>query len=149
MLRYDTPSLGPARIAISAGNEGEYEIGGYVNTDVGGGALALAAGYIEATDRNNWDRYAVSGSYRFSQGTALQGVYSVQSNDAKGRNDASNWFASIGHRWGANRASISYGVTDDKFNNGSEAKRWGLGWQHEMSKAGITLYAAYHNYQQD
>lgn len=149
ILRYDTPALGPAKLAVSAGNKGYYDIGGFVNTDVGGGALALAAGYIEASDRSGWDRYAVSGSYRFSQGTALQLVYSAQDFDANGRSTAENWFGSIGHRWGANRASISYGTTDDLFNNGSEAERFGIGWQHDMSKSGISLYAAYHNYQQE
>ena len=41
------------------------------------------------------------------------------------------------------------GETDDKFSNGSKAKRYGIGWQHEVSKAGITLYAAWHQYDQE
>ena len=158
VLRYDSPALGPATIRISAANKGRYEVGGYVNTDVGGGALALSAGYIEATDRSNWDRWGVAGSYRFSQGTAITLQYSSQLNSGRdtggpnpraSRDDATDFWGSIGHRWGANRVSISYGQTDDSFNNGSEGKRYGIGWQHEMSKVGVTLYAGAHLFEQE
>jgi predicted porin len=149
ILRYDTPALGPARIAVNVANNERAEVAAYVNADVGGGSLALAGGYIAAENRNGGDIFGISGSFRFSQGTAITLVYD-QFDPAGAGKTADNFFAKLGHRWGANRVSISYGKTDDRATAGagSEATRWGVGWQHEMPKPRITIYAAYHNYDQ-
>ena len=149
ILRYDTPALGPARIAVNVANNERAEVAAYVNADVGGGSLALAGGYIAAENRNGGDIFGISGSFRFSQGTAITLVYD-QFDPAGAGKTADNFFAKLGHRWGANRVSISYGKTDDRASAGagSEATRWGVGWQHEMPKPRITIYAAFHNYDQ-
>lgn len=143
VLRYDSPKLGPAQIRVSAANNERWEAGAYVNTDVGGGALALSAGYISADNRNGWDRFGISGAFRFSQGTSIKLTYSQQ--DPTAGNEAEDFFASIGHKWGANAVSISYGNTD-RGTGGAEGTRWGIGWQHEISKPGVTIYAGYHNF---
>ena len=142
VLRYDSPKLGPAQIRVNVANNDRWEAAAYINTDVGGGALALSTGYIAAENRNGWDAFAISGSFRFSQGTAISMRYSER--DPAAGNDQDDFWVSLGHRWGSNAVSASYGSSDR--GGGTEGTRWGIGWQHEIKKAGVSFYAGYSNF---
>jgi len=142
VLRYDSPKLGPAQIRVNVANNDRWEAAAYVNSDFGGGALSLAAGYISSDNRTGRTRQAISGAFRFSQGTSIAMRYSEQDPTVGASRD--DFWASIGHRWGANAVSVSYGNTDQ--GGGTEGTRWGIGWQHELKNAGVSLYAGYNSF---
>ena len=89
---------------------------------------------------------AHAGAFRFSQGTSVKLTYSEQ-DPTGGGDESEDFFASVGHKWGANAVSVSYGNTD--MASGAEGTRYGIGWQHEIKKPGITLYAGYHHFENE
>jgi predicted porin len=49
VIRYDSPKLGPVKLAASVGNDSVWELGAFVDSDIGGGNLLFSAFYGEDT----------------------------------------------------------------------------------------------------
>lgn len=159
VLRYDSPALGPVTIATSVGNDQYFDIGAYVDANLGGGQFQLAGGWIKADNYDGTQRWAVSASYRFSQGTGIAGTYSVRDYKSCGtscRNDATYWAIAVGHKWGNNAVSLSYGQADDVANVattdlatyqrgwiGMDRNNLNIGFTHTLPKPGVDLYAGF------
>ena len=84
-------------------------------------------------------------SYLFSQGTNITIGYQERDFVEAGRNTAEHAYIKLGHRWGNNAVSISYGTNEDQGVNGSESDTIGVGFVHTIPKPKIELYAAYRN----
>lgn len=172
-IRYDSPALGPVTVAASVGNDQIWEIAGRANTALGGGQLsaglfygsdtgsvngsttsgALTTGGVTAPaslatadKKNNVDsRYGGSLAYMFSQGTNLSGHYAVNKRQESFGSDGSSWHLKLGHKWGANAASIAYYQGQD-VTDGFKDTGIAVGFVHSLKKANTQLYAAfYHN----
>jgi predicted porin len=150
VLRYDSPALGPAVISAAVGNDQLWDIAVNVDHSVGGGKLALYGGYQGAENRRGFDSWGGSVGFMFSQGTNISFAYGSRdlANAAPGRDDPTNWYVKLGHKWGNNAISVSYGETSDLVQN-ADATRIGVGFIHTLPKPGVELYAGYHNHDVD
>jgi len=144
-LRYDAPSFGPLTLSVSADGNEAWGGKGYVWTSLGGGDLSLAFGYSDYDNRSGRSDYGGSASLLMSQGTNITLGLQYRDFVATGRDTAQHFYVKLGHRWGNNAASISYGDNDDVGANGSEANTIGLSFVHSIPKPGVELYASYHN----
>ena len=150
VLRYDSPALGPATIKVSVSNNQEWDIGGFISTDLGGGSLLLNAGYRDAENRSGFDQYGGSVGFAFSQGTNLHLGWGERDRTGGGVT-TDTIYAKLGHAWGNNAASVSYGESEHcgATTPGCEAQQWGIGFNHNIPKVGVQFYASYHNYELD
>ena len=62
---------------------------------------------------------------------------------AAGADTARNWYVKVGHKWGNNAASIGYGESKDVI-AGFNDKGFNIGFNHNIPKAKVDLYAGYH-----
>lgn len=168
VLRYDSPALGPATIAVSHSQNEYWDAAVFIDHQVAGGALQLNGGYIHAGNAifganapsnpgaggaNGSDQWAVSGSFKFSQGTSISAMYGqgeVNELPTGVDYEGEGFFAKLGHAWGSNAVSVSYGeVSHEGTIPGAKADTelttWGVGFVHTIKKPGIELYAGYHN----
>lgn len=142
LVKYDSPALGPASLSVSAGQDSTWAVSASAGGDVGGGKYSLVAGYL---DRGSSDdqSFGISGSYLFSQGTNFTVSYGMRDFDTAGRDDGEHLFLKLGHKWGNNAASVSYGMWED-VTQGYEGDSIALGYIHTLPKPGIEFYAGYH-----
>jgi len=151
-LRYDAPAFGPLTLSVSADGNERWGAKGYVWTSLGGGDLSLAIGYANDDNRTNAaaanlgrTRYGGSASFLMSQGTNITLGLQYQDSVVNGRDTAQHFYVKLGHRWGNNAASISYGDNQDILRDGSEANTIGIAFTHAIPKPGVELYASYHH----
>ena len=144
-IRYDAPSFGPLSLSVDASQNDAWGAKGYVYTSLGGGDLSLAIGYASGDNRFGRSDFGGSASYLFSQGTNITLGWQERDFAAVGRDTATHWYVKLGHRWGNNAVSISYGDNDDIRANGSEADSIGIAFTHSIPKPKVELYAGYHN----
>jgi len=146
-IRYDSPTLGPVKLAASVGNDQLWEVAGRLNTALGGGQVSGALFYGQntggaaANGAPTDGRYGGSLSYLFSQGTSITGHYTI--NEPKGlAPDASSWHIKLGHKWGANAVSVNYNQGED-IAAGFEDTGIQVGFVHSLKKANAQLYASF------
>jgi predicted porin len=144
-VRYDTPSFGPLTVSVDASVNDAWGVKGYIYTSLGGGDLSLALGYAHGDNRFGSSIVGGSASFLFSQGTNITLGYQERDFTAVGRNSAHHLYVKLGHRWGNNAVSISYGDNGDTAVNGSDANTIGLGFVHTIPKPKVELYAAYNH----
>jgi predicted porin len=138
-IRYDTPALGPVTLAVSAGQANRYEGAVRWSQGLGGGQISAAAfyGHQNSVTKN---RYGGSVAYLFSFGTSLQAEYSENEPDFPGSTKGKNWYVKVGHKWGNNAVSIGYGESKDVV-VGFKDKGFNIGFNHNIPKAKVDLYA--------
>jgi predicted porin len=148
VLRYDSPAFGPATVTGSVGNNERYAVGAFIDHEVGGGNLSVYGGYRRNQSVDDW---AISGSFLFSQGTSITATYGERDREGGGAagRTSENVYVKLGHKWGNNAVSASWGETVDHAANGVDGSTWGVGWVHTLSKPGINLYAGYHHLDND
>jgi predicted porin len=144
-VRYDSPALGPVTISASVGQNEVWDIAGRVSTSLGGGQLSGAIFYGETSGIDN--RWGGSASFLFSQGTNI--TFSYSQNDPGGATtEADSIYIKLGHKWGNNAVSVGYGVTDDQ-TVGFEDSGWNIGFNHNIPKPKVDIYASYHHNELD
>jgi len=144
-IRYDSPSLGPITLSVSAGQADKYEGAARWSQGLGGGQISagLFYGKQNATTTGGVgvkNRYGGSASYLFSFGTNLMVAYAENEPDAAGSTKAKNWYLKVGHKWGNNAVSVSYGESKDVV-VGFTDKGFQIGFNHNIPKAKVDLYA--------
>jgi len=144
-IRYDAPALGPLSISVDASQNDAWGVKGYIYTSLGGGDLSLAIGYASGDNRFGRTDFGGSASFLFSQGTNITLGWQERDSATAGRDTATHTYVKLGHRWGNNAVSISYGNNDDVLRNGSEADTVGIAFVHSIPKPKVELYAGYHN----
>ena len=158
-VRYDTPALGPVTIALSAGQADKYEGAVRWGQGLGGGQISAAAFYGQDNGNNVANRYGGSIAYLFSFGLNLLATYSENEVDVPAGTSATRsktWYGKIGYKWGNNAVSFGYGESKDADQalvtaNGSgwNDKGFNVGFNHNIPKAKVDLYAGYHFNQLD
>jgi predicted porin len=147
-VRYDTPALGPVTLSVSAGQRDKYEAAARWSQGLGGGQISAGLFYGRQSDGGVDNRYGGSIAYLFSFGTNI--LISAALNDpiSAGAPDAKTWYAKVGHKWGNNAVSIGYGESEDVV-AGFNDKGFNIGFNHNIPKAKVDLYAGYHFNQLD
>ena len=145
-VRYDSPALGPITLAASMGQNSQWEVAARLSSGIAGGELSAAVFYgaTEAPPGGAGvkSRYGGSASYLFSQGTNITAAYASNEPEGAGAVDASNWYVKLGHNWGNNSASVSYGASEDVI-PGYTDSGFQIGFNHNIPKAQVDLYAGY------
>ena len=137
ILRYDTPSIGPASLAVSIDNGDNWSFGASLSTDVGGGSVIGGILYNE-------DKFGISGGMAFAQGTSINLAYGTI--DRAGE-DSEDFYINVAHSVGSTSVSIDY-RTVDEFKLGTDAQSIGLGLNHNLG-SGADVYAGFHNFAVD
>lgn len=141
-VRYDTPSLGPVTLSVSAGQTDKYEGAVRWSQGLGGGTVSAGLFYGQWNGGGVDARYGGSIAYLFSFGTNILVSAAVNDPQAAGAPDATTWYAKVGHKWGNNAVSIGYGESDDVV-AGFNDKGFNIGFNHNIPKAKVDLYAGY------
>ncbi len=144
VIRYDSPRLGPVKLAASLGNDSIWEIALTSDMDIGGGNLLFAAFYGEdgqgVRSGGTDNRWGGSLRYRFSQGTKIIGSYAE--NETAAGLESDTFTVGLGHSWGSNTVVVNYsqasGVT-----TGFEDEAWNIGFDHTLPRANVDLYASF------
>jgi predicted porin len=144
-VRYDTPSFGPLTVSVDASENNTWGAKAYVYTSIAGGDLSAAFGYADGDNRFGRTDWGGSASFLFSQGTSISVGWQERDFVAAGRDSSTHWRVKLGHRWGNNAVSISYGQVDDLGANGTESDKIGIGFVHTIPKPKVELYAGYMN----
>jgi predicted porin len=147
-IRYDTPSLGPVTLAISAGQTDKYEGAIRWSQGLGGGEISAGAFYGKWSGDGVENRYGGSLAYLFSFGTNLSVNFGGNEPSATGTPTAKTWYFKVGHKWGNNAVSAGYGESKDVL-DGFKDKGFNIGFNHNLPKAKVDLYAGYHFNQLD
>jgi len=143
-VRYDSPAFGPFTFKASVGQNELWEVGGHLSASLAGGDLSANAAFTHGDNRRGGDTITGSASYLFAQGTNI--TVSIGNFDfANGQDDGRNYYIKLGHRWGNNAVSASYGLTEDKAFEGSRLEHWAVGFVHTIPKPSVELYAGWHN----
>lgn len=140
-VRYDTPAIGPVTVSVSSGVNDLYEAAARLNTAVGGGQLSAAVFW----GKNNTvdSRWGGSASFLMSQGTNVTFAYATNELKAPGSPEGDVLYFKLGHKWGNNAVSVGYGVAED-VTAGYEDSGWQIGFNHNIPKAGVDVYAGFH-----
>jgi len=147
-IRYDTPSLGPVTLSVSAGQNNLYEGAARWSQGLGGGQISAGLFYGKWNGGGVKNRYGGSVAYLFSFGTNLLVGAAANEPSASGSPTAQTWYFKVGHKWGNNAASIGYGESKDVV-DGFTDKGFNIGFNHNIPKAKVDLYAGYHFNQLD
>ena len=91
---------------------------------------------------------AISLAYLFSFGTNLLVSFGGNEPTAAGSTKAKTWYVKAGHKWGNNAVSIGYGESKDVMTDYND-KGFNIGFNHNIPKAKVDLYAGYHFNQLD
>ena len=158
-VRYDTPALGPVVLAVSAGQRDKYEGAVRWSQGLGGGQISAGLFYGQHSGGGVAKRYGGSIAYLFSFGLNLLATYSENEANVPAGTSATTsktWYGKIGYKWGNNAVSLGYGESKDASQalvtaNGSgwNDKGFNVGFNHNLPKAKVDLYAGYHFNQLD
>lgn len=142
VIRYDSPKLGPVGLAVNVSNDQSWSAAATVKTALGGGQLSAALGYSHDTGGGNVEeRWGMSASYLFSQGTSVSGHYA--NNEAEsGGPEAETFSISLGHKWGVHAVEATYSNGDDVARD-HEREGYAIEYVHSLKKANTQLYAGY------
>ena len=123
---------------------------------LGGGQISAGLFYGQDTGVTK-ARYGGSIAYLFSFGTNLMFSYGENEPVPDAFNTDSTksktWYVKVGHKWGNNAVSIGYGESKDTVFvtglGGFTDKGFNIGFNHNIPKAKVDLYAGIHGNQLD
>ena len=135
IVRYDTPSMGPASVSVSAGNDEFFDARLNINGSVGDASYDLRAGY------NGGDgSEAVLASASVTVGhTGVAVAWGSAENGDGSADDADYAYIKLDHSYGDGSVAVYYKQGDDA---GVEGSLWGLAVGHSLG-GGATVYAGY------
>ena len=134
IARYDSPSLGPATVAVSGNGNDFWDAAVRVSGDVGGSGYQLKVGYGD-TD-NKQKNFAMSGAVGLAMGTHLNVAWGQSDPESSGEKP-NYWHLGVGHNIGNSSLAATYTDHDDR----GGTKSWGIGVGHGMGS--VQLYAGY------
>jgi predicted porin len=147
-IRYDSPALGPVTLSVSAGAVDKYEGAARWSQGLGGGQISAGLFYGKWNGGGVKNRYGGSIAYLFSFGTNISVNYGHNEPTAAGSSKADTWYFKVGQKWGNNAVSVGYGESKDVV-AGFKDKGFNIGFNHNIPKAKVDLYAGYHFNQLD
>ena len=165
VLRYDTPAIGPASIAISAGDNDYWDVMLKVAGSFGDAGYDIRVGHIAEYDKEvvteesvadltsgvvtttkttsiapAGDQTGASAAVSFGQGTSVAVAWSkdkLQDNDYQ--------YVEVDHSYGDGSVGVYYKRGDTLTDKGS---LWGVGIGHSIG-SGATVYAGYRQMKRD
>ena len=141
VLRYDSPKLGMAGIALSAGNGDQYSFGANFSGDMGGTAIGAKLGYLKQSDAaGKPTTIGLSAGTKLASGFTLSVAWAKQTVDGTTA-DPSFVQSTLGYVFGNSAVGVSWYDSSDFENEGSDGTMLGVGFKHTMPKAGVDLYA--------
>ena len=166
VIRYDTPKLGMAGLAVSAGNGDQYSAGATIGGDMGGTAFGARLGYLkQAAVKTAASAEAVVGEdgmgdvkvtpasmgaakstigasagVKFASGFTLSGAWAKQTVDGTDA-DPSYFQSTVGYVFGDSSVGVSWYQSSDFKNKGSQGTMLGVGFKHTLPKPGVDFYA--------
>lgn len=152
-LRYDSPALGPVKIAVSKGvttNGNVREASVWLNTDLGGaGKLAGAVGLSkEDTSDVNFDNETKGGSLSWLAPFGLNVTVATTSQDITTSRTGKFKYLKVGYKFGMHAVSVDHARGDDQNALDDEAQMMGVGYVF-APKSWADLYAGYKIYSLD
>ena len=173
MIRYDTPSLGPASLAVSVANGDSVSGRLSMNGDFGG----TSVGAQLATLQKPGDTSTIGGSagVALASGITFSGAWAkgkeMSANLADVDTNAYSWVdlipravvqpadkdlalatdpsyfqATLGYKFGNSAVGVSWYQSKDFVVDGAKGRALGIGASHALPKAGAELYIAMQNY---
>jgi hypothetical protein len=154
LLRYDTPALGPVKLAVSTGTKNNLdsnEVGARFGTDMGGGGkLEGAVGYsvVDKAGTAGADRKTTGGSVAWLAPFGLNVAVGV-SKVKDGSTSEDEWtYLKVGYKTGMHAVSVELSQGNDQATNGDEAQMMGLAYVYKP-KSWAELFAGYRLYSLD
>ena len=144
-IRYDSPSLGPVTLSVSAGQADRYEGAARWSQGLGGGQINAGLFYGKQNNLTK-NRYGGSVSYLFSFGTNITVAGAENDPDAAGSTKGSTWYVKVGHKWGNNAVAVAYGESKD-VTPGFTNKGFQIGFNHNIPKAKVDVYAGFQGFE--
>ena len=170
VLRYDTPPIGPANIAISAGNNDFWDVKVSIAGSMGDAGYDIRVGHIgefdedvaatkaapglsedglsvvvtdatPATTKNVGDITTASAAFSFGQGTSVALAWS----QAKTADNHEYQYIKLDHSYGDGSIGVYYKRGED---DNTEGSLWGIGIGHSLG-GGATAYAGYRQMSED
>ena len=140
MLRYDTPAIGAAKVAVSTAEGDYWDAKISVAGSMGDAGYDLRVGHIGENDSGG-DVTTASASVAFGQGTSVSGAWS-QDNTANHEYQ----YVEVDHSYGDGSIGVYYkrGETD----GGTEGSLIGIGVGHSLG-GGATAYAGWRQMSED
>ena len=145
VLRYDTPTLGPASISVSSGDDEYWDAMLKIAGSFGDAGYDLRVGHIgEYDDDTAGDITTTSAAVNFGQGTSI-----AASLGKRDMNDSKHTYVELDHSYGDGSIGV-YWRNGEKDVDGAQQKGslWGVGIGHNVG-AGATAYAGYRQIKQD
>ena len=140
MLRYDTPAIGPANIAISTAEGDYWDAKVSISGSMGDAGYDLRVGHIGENDGGG-DVTTASAGVGFGQGTTVAVAWS-QNNSA---DNHEYQYVKLDHSYGDGSIGVVYKRGEDDNSDGS---LWGIGIGHSLG-GGATAYAGYRQISED
>ena len=141
MLRYDTPAIGPASIAVSTGNNDYWDAKLSIAGSMGDAGYDVRIGHIGDHGDNAGDVTTASVGVGFGQGTSVALAWS-QNNNAMNHEYQ---YVKLDHSYGDGSIAVYYKRGEDDYTDGS---LWGIGLGHSLG-GGATAYAGYRQMSED
>ena len=139
MLRYDTPSIGAASIAVSTAEGDYWDAKVSVAGSMGDTGYALRVGHIGENDGGG-DVTTASASVGIGQGTSVTAAWS-QNNGA----DHEYQYLKLDHVYGDGSIGVIYKRGEEA---GTDGSLWGVGIGHSLG-GGATAYAGWRQMSED
>ena len=145
VLRYDTPPIGPATIAVSTGNNDFWDVKVSIAGSMGDAGYDIRVGHIGEYDDGEGgdagDITTASAGVGFGQGTSVAVAWSQSKNAANHEYQ----YIKLDHSYGDGSIGVYYKNGEDDIAEGS---LWGIGIGHSLG-GGATAYAGYRQMSQD
>ena len=143
VLRYDTPALGPVKIAVSQGvvsttGLDATEVALWYSGDLGGGnKLVGALGLSKkdaATGPTGFDDDTTGGSISWLSGSGLNVTFASSKSDVAATREGKFSYVKVGYKVGQHAVAVDMAKGRDQAAAGDEAKMTGIGYVYTPTK---------------
>ena len=147
-IRYDSPTFGGLRLAVSYTNGDEMHYAAFYGGSFGGISVGAAVGYLTGSDDNSND--SLAGSIGLAHDSGMSVLLVAGETDFTGsgvtRADGGNIYGKIAYGTsindlGGTSFAIGYGETSDLAAAGTEIDMLNFGVAQSVSAIGATMYA--------
>ena len=151
VLRYDTPALGPAKVAVSTGDNEYWDAKLSIAGSTGDIGYDFRIGHIaKYNDDKAGDVTTTSAAVSFGQGTSLAVAWSQDGKPGNAAQEHEYTYVEADHSYGDGSIGVYWkqGELTDSMMGNTEGSLWGIGMGHSIG-GGVTAYAGYRNVEQD
>ena len=141
VLRYDTPAIGPASIAVSTGNDDFWDAKLAIAGSMGDAGYDVRVGHIGKYGENQGNRTVASAGFGFGQGTTVALAWSQN----KTADNHEYQYIKLDHSYGDGSIGVYYKRGED---DNTEGSLWGIAIGHSLG-GGATAYAGYRQMSED